>query len=111
MPPPFNRHLFVCTNERPAGHPKGCCSTKGAAEVRDLFKAELARRGLKDDCRANAAGCLDACENGVSVVVYPEAIWYGGVTTADVDAIIEQHIIGGQPVERLLMKPIARQKK
>ncbi|MBI3892585.1 MAG: (2Fe-2S) ferredoxin domain-containing protein [Candidatus Wallbacteria bacterium] len=111
MPPPFKRHVFVCTNQRPPGHPKGCCAEKGSEEVRDYLKAELHRRGLKTECRTNAAGCLDACEAGVSVVVYPEGVWYGGVTKADVDEIIEQHLIGGKPVERLLMKPFAREKK
>ena len=53
--------------------------------------------------RANASGCLDACEFGVSVVVYPEQVWYGGVTTADVDEIVERHLIGGEVVERLRM--------
>ena len=53
--------------------------------------------------RANKAGCLDQCEKGPTVVVYPEAVWYGRVTEADVNEIIEQHIIGGTPVARLLM--------
>jgi len=53
--------------------------------------------------RANKAGCLDQCEVGPTVVVYPEAVWYGHVTPADVDEIIDSHIIGGQPVERLVI--------
>ena len=60
--------------------------------------------------RSNAAGCLDACERGVSVVVYPDNVWYGGVTVADVKEIVEEHLIGGRPVERLLMRlPIVRE--
>ena len=62
----------------------------------------LLGRGIKR-VRANKAGCLDQCEKGPSVVVYPDAIWYGGVTEADVNEIVEQHILGGRPVQRLLM--------
>jgi (2Fe-2S) ferredoxin len=108
MPPPYKRHVFICTNRRPDGSPKGCCASKGAEDVRLLLKSELDRRGLKSEVRANAAGCLDACERGVAMVVYPEGVWYGGVTAADVPEIIEQHLIGGKPVERLLMKPYLR---
>lgn len=103
MAPPFTRHVFVCTNRRPDGNPKGCCATKGGEEVRARFKEELSQRGLKRTMRANAAGCLDTCGFGVSVVVYPEGTWYGGVTVADVPTIVEEHLVGGRPVERLLM--------
>ena len=101
MPPPFTRHVFICTNERPPGHPKGDCSSKGSPEVVAAFKAELARRGLKGTIRAQRAGCLDNCALGVSVVVYPEAVWYGHVTVADVAEIVERHLVGGEPVARL----------
>jgi (2Fe-2S) ferredoxin len=108
MPPPFARHIFVCTNRRPDESPKGSCAAKGSEEVRLKFKQELDARGLKSQARANAAGCLDACERGVSVVVYPDGVWYGGVTVADVATIVEEHIVGGRPVQRLLMKPIPK---
>ena len=65
------------------------------------FKARLKELGLNSDVRANSAGCLDACEFGVSVVVYPEQIWYGGVTMNDVEEIIQSHIVNNNPVERL----------
>ncbi len=99
----FQRHIFVCTNRRPEGHPKGCCAEKGSEQVHAILKAELKKRGVKALVRANTSGCLDACEFGVSVVVYPEGIWYGGVTVADVPEIIDQHIINGKVVERLLI--------
>ena len=99
----YQRHVFVCINERPADHPKGCCLRKGSAEVRDTLKDELKRRGLAGIVRANNAGCLDACEHGVSVVVYPEAIWYGRVTKEDIPEIIERTIIHGEVIQRLLI--------
>jgi (2Fe-2S) ferredoxin len=101
MPPPYERHLFICTNRRPDGNPKGCCASKGSEALKAAFKSELDKRGIKGAMRANAAGCLDACEHGMSMVVYPEGVWYGGVTQDDVSEIVEQHLIGGRPVERL----------
>jgi (2Fe-2S) ferredoxin len=72
--------------------------------LQKAFKLKLAERGLKGKVRANQSGCLDQCEHGPNVVVYPEAVWYGGVTLADVDEIVESHIIGGRAVERLRIK-------
>jgi (2Fe-2S) ferredoxin len=100
----FRHHVFICENRRPEGHPKGCCAERGGPEVREALKAELRRRGLADDVRANGAGCLDACEHGATVVVYPEGIWYGGVTPADVPEIVERHLVAGEPVERLRIR-------
>jgi (2Fe-2S) ferredoxin len=100
---PFQRHVFICTNRRPDDHPKGCCAAKGSEEVRALFKEELEKRGLKGRVRANAAGCLDQCAFGVTVVVYPDAVWYARVKPEDVREIVDEHIVGGRPVERLRM--------
>jgi (2Fe-2S) ferredoxin len=101
----FQRHVFVCTNQREAGHPRGCCSAKDSVAIREALKERAALRGLKPRVRINAAGCLDQCEHGVTVVVYPDAVWYGFVTMGDVDEIIEAHLIGGRPVERLRLPP------
>jgi (2Fe-2S) ferredoxin len=100
--PSFQRHVFVCINERPADHPKGCCKAKGGIEVRDKLKSELTARGISKIIRANNAGCLDQCEYGVSVVVYPEQVWYGHVTVDDIPELIDKHLVGGEVVERLL---------
>ena len=95
--------MFVCINERPPDSPKGSCKARGGVEVRDRLKAELSARGLKHVVRANNAGCLDQCEHGVAIVVYPEQVWYGHVTPADIPEIVEEHLVGGRPVERLLL--------
>jgi (2Fe-2S) ferredoxin len=101
--PKFEKHIFVCTNQRPVGNPRGSCDPSGNGELHQAFKVAIARRGLKGKVRANKAGCLDQCEHGPNVVVYPEAIWYGSVSVNDVDEIVDSHILGNRPVERLLL--------
>lgn len=99
----FERHLFICVNERSEDDPRGCCVSRGSKEIAAAFKKRLYARGLKRVIRANKASCLDQCAHGASIVVYPEGVWYGRVTLDDVDEIIEEHIIGGRPVERLVI--------
>lgn len=101
--PKFEKHIFVCGNQRAAGHPRGCCDPNATKELQVLFKQKLVEQGLKGTVRANHAGCLDQCEHGPTVVVYPEAVWYGGVQASDVAEIVTSHIIGGKPVERLII--------
>ncbi len=101
--PKFEKHIFICGNRRPPGAPRPCCDPQGEAALQKLFKEKLAVLGLKGKVRANQSGCLDQCEHGPNVVIYPDAVWYGGVTAADVDEIIACHILGGKPVERLML--------
>ena len=102
--PKFEKHIFICMNQREPGHPRGSCDSTGAGELQRLFKTKLATRGIAGaTVRANKCGCLDQCELGPTVVVYPDAVWYGHVAPGDVDEIIESHIVGGRPVERLLI--------
>lgn len=111
MPPPYVRHVFVCTNRRPDGSPRGCCASKGSEDLRLALKKELDAQGLKG-VRINTAGCLDACERGMAMVVYPEQTWYGPVTMGEVQEIVSSHLKDGQVVERLAMKlPIDRKKE
>jgi (2Fe-2S) ferredoxin len=99
----YQHHLFICTNQRAEGDPKGCCASKGSDEIRAAFKEGIAERGLKGKVRANQAGCLDTCEMGPSVVIYPEGVWYTVKTKEDVAEVIERHLLKGEVVERLLM--------
>jgi (2Fe-2S) ferredoxin len=101
MPGRYEKHIFVCTNTRPADHPTPSCGPKGGLEIQKKFKERLAALGLKSKVRANQAGCLDNCQNGVTVVIYPHGIWYGHVTIGDIDEIIEKSVIGNEVVERL----------
>ncbi len=100
---PFRQHyLFVCTNRRPPGHPKGSCADKGSEEVVSSLKEALARRGAKDVVRACASGCLDLCETGVTVLQEPAHVAYGNVTLADVDEVADAAAKGGV-VDRLVV--------
>src|SRR5947207_10875786 len=102
--PKFERHLFICCNQREPGHPRGCCDPAGQAQLQYLFKQKLALRGFKKRVRANMSGCLDQCEHGPTVVVYPEGVWYSKVQPEDVAEIIESHILNDVPVARLVLK-------
>ncbi|MBL8863069.1 MAG: (2Fe-2S) ferredoxin domain-containing protein [Planctomycetes bacterium] len=99
----FQRHVFVCINERERDDPRGDCGSKGGQAVAEEFKKQVHAAGLKRVVRPNKAGCLDQCAQGCTVVVYPEQVWYGGVTPADVAEIVQAHLLGGRPVERLVI--------
>lgn len=96
----FQHHVFCCTNKREPGHKRGCCAEKGAEELRDYMKARVKELGIKG-VRVNTAGCLDRCELGPCMVIYPQGTWYACKTKEDVDAVISQHLQGGKVVERV----------
>lgn len=102
-PAPFYRlHVFCCTNKRADDHPRGSCADKGSVDLRDYMKARAKEMGLRG-VRINSAGCLDRCEKGPAVVVYPEGIWYSLSTKEDVDRVLTDHLEKGQWVEDLMM--------
>jgi (2Fe-2S) ferredoxin len=104
-PPAFyEAHVFCCINERPAGHPRGCCKAKGSEKLRDYMKARAKEFGLAR-VRINSSGCLDRCELGPTMVIYPEGVWYCVQTREDVDEILTRHLIEGGRVPRLMLKP------
>jgi len=98
----FRHHVFFCVNEREDGHPRGCCKAKGSLELREYMKAKAKEMKFKY-VRINASGCLDRCELGPSVVVYPQGVWYTCKSTNDVDRILEDHIRNGGYADSLLM--------
>ncbi|MBI3466270.1 MAG: (2Fe-2S) ferredoxin domain-containing protein [Planctomycetes bacterium] len=101
--PQFTSHIFICCNQREPGHRRGCCDPDGSEALRNRFKTELQKRQLGPLVRANKAGCLEQCELGPTVVIYPQAIWYGHVTEADVPRIVEETIVHGRILEDLLI--------
>lgn len=100
MPRPA-RHVFVCSQQRPPGHPRGSCAAKGATPLLQAFWAELQKRQAHEQVAITYAGCIGPCDGGPNVLVYPEAVLYQHVAVEDVPAIFEQHLLGGVPVERL----------
>lgn len=97
----YQNHVFFCINQRENG--KRCCADFGSAEIRDYAKARLKALNLhgKGKVRINQAGCLDRCDEGPVMVIYPEETWYTFVDKEDVDEIIDQHLVAGKVVERL----------
>jgi len=95
------KHVFVCTQSRPLGHPRGSCGANDAMTVFQEFLQQFEKRGLWGRFAVTGSGCIGTCGNGPSVLVYPEGVMYGAVSKEDVTAIIEQHLLGDQPVERL----------
>jgi len=104
----FERHVFVCTNERDESASRPSCLNQGSKKLKSVFKAAIKDAGLKHRVRVNesgcmdqCSGCMDQCEHAPVVVVYPEAVWYGFVKAGDVQEIVREHLQGGRPVERL----------
>ena len=100
MPKP-EKHIFICLNSRPPGHPKGSCTLTGAQALLTEFAEQLEARDLKGRFRLTRTGCLGPCELGPIVLVYPEGVMYGGVTAGDVSDIIDEHLLSDRSVERL----------
>ncbi|NBV88453.1 MAG: (2Fe-2S) ferredoxin domain-containing protein [Betaproteobacteria bacterium] len=99
----FTHHVFFCTNQREA--PAQACESCGASQLADYAKQRVKALKLNGQgrVRINRAGCLDRCDHGPVMVVYPEGVWYSAVDTDDVEEIIQSHLLGGVPVSRLLI--------
>lgn len=103
----FTHHIFVCGKCKPAKHPQGGGKADKPGDLRAALKKEIKRLGLKADVRANDSGCLDQCDDNPVVVIYPQAIWYGRVTVADAERIIQRTILQGEILEDLRISPEA----
>ena len=97
----YAHHVFFCVNQRTNG--EACCANHDAENVRAYAKQRIKALGLggAGKVRVNSAGCLDRCDEGPVIVIYPEEVWYTYVDRSDVDEIIEEHIVNGRIVERL----------
>lgn len=100
MPKP-EKHVFLCAQARPQGHPRGSCSENGCSEMIDEFIFQLQERNCYDKIAITHTGCIGPCSTGPNVLVYPEGIMYGKVKKEDVKEIFDEHLMGDKPVERL----------
>jgi (2Fe-2S) ferredoxin len=101
--PRYQHHVFVCTNKRPPGHPKGSCGERGAQDIVLTLTEEVERQELFETVKVNSSSCLGPCQQGPTIVVYPEGIWYCGVNEKDIQELVTSHLVNGVPVDRLVL--------
>jgi (2Fe-2S) ferredoxin len=100
----YDKHVFVCTNQRGPDAPRISCGEAQGLELIAEFKKQINDKKLPIKVRAQKCGCLDICEKGPSVVIYPDGVFYGKVKKEDVAEIVESHIENNIPLERLIVK-------
>ena len=100
--PFYETHVFCCVNQRPAGHPRSCCADRGGKDLQGYMKSRAKELGIKN-IRVNQSGCLERCELGATMVIYPEGVWYTYDSHEDVDEILTKHILNGEKVDRLVL--------
>ena len=99
----YDKHIFICTNQRPVTASRKSCGEAHGMDIVDAFKKSLKEKNLPIKIRAQKSGCLDICDYGQTLVVYPEGVFYVGVELTDVEEIINEHIIHNRPVSRLVL--------
>ena len=104
----YDKHIFICTNQRAEGAPRRSCGEAHGMEIVEAFKKKLKELNLPIKLRAQKAGCLDICDFGQTVAIYPEGVFYVGVELSDVDEIINEHIINDRVVERLRLENVRK---
>ena len=102
--PAYEVHVFCCTNTRPATHRRGCCASKGSQALADYMCRRAMVTAAQRRIRINVSGCLNLCELGPAMVIYPEGVWYRYETDADIEEILNRHVVRGERVERLMIR-------
>ncbi|HEY0030162.1 MAG TPA: (2Fe-2S) ferredoxin domain-containing protein [Bacteroidia bacterium] len=102
----YDKHIFICTNQRAPEAPRKSCGEAHGMEIVDAFKKRLKELNLPLKLRAQKAGCLDICDLGQTVAIYPDGVFYVGVELRDVEEIIQEHIINNRIVERLRLENV-----
>jgi (2Fe-2S) ferredoxin len=99
----YQQHVFCCINNRDPSDKRGCCASKGAQDLQQYMKIKCKEEGLKD-IRINTSGCLNRCELGPVMVIYPQGVWYHYNSREDIDLIVEQHLSKGNIIEELRLE-------
>jgi len=102
---PYRLHVFFCKQEKPGG--LSCCGARGAAQALTALQAAIAAEGLADEVMVTTCDSFGMCGRGPNMIVYPEGLWYHGVTPETAPEIVREHFKGGRPVERLLERDMA----
>jgi len=97
----FDKHVFCCINKRPESNPKSCCSLKGSEKLHQELKIKIKNLKINKKIRINKSGCLDRCDLGPVLVIYPEGTWYSYKSSKDIDEIINSHLLNNKIVKRL----------
>jgi vanillate O-demethylase ferredoxin subunit len=100
----YETHILCCCNQRPEGHPRSCCADRGGRDFMEVIARRVEAAGLSN-VTVTEAGCMERCELGPAMVIYPDAVWYTYENEDDVEEIIEKHLKGGERVERLVLEP------
>ena len=104
----YEVHVFCCTNQRPQTHRRGCCASKGSQALADYMCRRAMVTAAQRHIRINLSGCLNLCEFGPAMVIYPEGVWYRYETDTDIEEILDRHVVRGERVERLLIRDFSR---
>jgi len=103
---PYRLHVFFCTQQKPGG--LACCGARGAAESLAALQSAIAAEGLAGEVMVTTCGSFGMCGRGPNLIVYPEGLWYHGVTPEAAAEIVREHFKHGRPVERLLERDMAK---
>ncbi len=101
---PYQKILFVCINKR-APH-ESCCAHRESEAIAAALKDRIKSLGLARVVRVSKSGCQDLCAKGPNVMVFPDALWYHGVTPADVEFIVQDTIRALQPAAPPIAPPV-----
>jgi len=98
----YKKHIFICTNDRGENHPRKSCGNCGGIELRKEFVRLINESDLKGKVRANKSGCLDVCEKGPAIVIYPQGHWYLEVEKSNTTKIFQESVVGNKPIPELV---------
>jgi (2Fe-2S) ferredoxin len=96
------RQILVCINERDSSADRPSCRAEGSKKLREELKDAVKHAGLKGRVRVLETSCMDQCEHAAVCAVYPDNVWYSFVKASDAQEIVDQHLLGGVPIKRLL---------